>query len=73
MRVIFGALSLLIVVAIVALLAKKQLGAAVAPASGPASAAGVTVPSGTPQQQVQQFKQSVEGALNQPRPMPEDK
>jgi hypothetical protein len=73
MRVIFGALSLLIVIAIVALLAKKQLGAAIAPASGPASAAGVTAPSGTPKQQVQQFKQSVEGALNQPRPMPEDK
>jgi Na+-transporting methylmalonyl-CoA/oxaloacetate decarboxylase gamma subunit len=73
MRVVFGVLSLLIVVAIVGVLARKQLSAGVAPAAGPAPAEGVALPSGTPKQQVQQFQQAVEGALNQPRPMPEDK
>jgi hypothetical protein len=73
MRVVFGVLSLLIVVAIVGVLAKKQLSAAVGPAAAPASAEGASLPSGTPRQQVQQFKQAVEGAMQQPRPMPEDK
>lgn len=69
MRVVFSALSLLVVVAIVGLLAKKQL------AGGPparATEAGVVAPSGTPQQQVQQYKQAVQGAMQQPRPMPDD-
>jgi hypothetical protein len=74
MRVIFGVLSLLVVVAIIGVLAKKQLGA-VAPVAGPppATAPGtIAAPTGTPQQQVQQFKNAVEGALNQPRPMADD-
>jgi hypothetical protein len=73
MRVVFGVLSLLIVVAIVGVLAKKQLSAAVGPTTAPASVEGASLPSGTPRQQVQQFKQAVEGAMQQPRPMPEDK
>lgn len=71
MRAIFGVLSLLVVVAIVGILAKKQLTGAAAPA--PSNAAGVVVPAGTPQQQVQQYKQAVEGAMQQARPMPDDK
>jgi hypothetical protein len=72
MRVVFSALSLLVVVAIVGFLAKKQLaGAPAAPAR--ASEAGVVVPSGTPQQQVQQYQQAVQGAMQQARPMPDDK
>lgn len=71
MRIVFGALSLLIVVAIVAVLAKKQLGAVAAPAS-PATTQGVTVPTGTPQQQVQRVQQSVEDALKQSRPVDDD-
>jgi hypothetical protein len=71
MRVVFSALSLLVVVAIVGLLAKKQLaGAPAAPAR--ATEAGVVVPSGTPQQQVQQYKQAVQGAMQQARPMPDE-
>lgn len=74
MRVIFGVLSLLVVVAIVGILAKKQLGA-VAPVAAPAAAtAPGTAPvlSGTPQQQVQQYQQAIQGAMQQARPMPDD-
>ena len=75
MRAVFGVLSLLIVVAIVGLLVRKQF-ATVAPAATPAVAApagAMGAPSGTPQQQVQQFRQAVEGTMQQARPMPEDK
>jgi Na+-transporting methylmalonyl-CoA/oxaloacetate decarboxylase gamma subunit len=75
MRVVFGVLSLLVVVAIVGLLARKQLGATApvaAPASTPASGS-MAAPAGTPQQQVRQFQQAVQGAMQQARPMPEDK
>ena len=71
MRAIFSVLALLVVVAIVGMLAKKQLSAGVAPA--PAGApAGVAVPAGTPKQQVQQYEQALRGAMQQPRPMPDD-
>ena len=74
MRAVFGVLSLLVVVAIVGILAKKQLAGVPAPAGTPGlSAAGVVVPAGTPQQQVQQFQQAVQGAMQQPRPMPDEK
>jgi len=75
MRAVFGILSLLVVVAIVGLLARKQLGATApvaAPVSTPASGS-MAAPAGTPQQQVRQFQQAVQGAMQQARPMPEDK
>ena len=73
MRIVFGVLSLLIVVAIVGVIAKKQLGAVSASATAaPASTQGVTVPTGTPKQQVDQVKQSVEKALQQSRPVNDD-
>lgn len=82
MRVIFGVLSLLLVVAIVGVLAKKQLGTASTPIAAP-KAAGVELvlpaptPGATPQQQSQQLpqqvKENVEGLMQQARPMPEDK
>jgi hypothetical protein len=74
MRIVFSALSLLVVVAIVAFLAKKQLGAGVAPPTpGSVSSDGtVTAPTGTPKQQVDQFKKAAEAAMQQPRPMPDD-
>jgi Na+-transporting methylmalonyl-CoA/oxaloacetate decarboxylase gamma subunit len=73
MRIVFGVLSLLVVVAIIGVLAKKQLGA-VAPVAAPATSAPdtVVVPSGTPQQQVQQVQQAVQGAVQQARPMPDE-
>jgi hypothetical protein len=69
MRIVFGALSLLVVLAIVGVLAKKQLGAAGAgAATATTSTQGVTAPTGTPKQQVDQFKQSVDKAMQQSRP-----
>ena len=75
MRIVFGVLSLLVVVAVIGVLAKKQLGA-MAPGAAPAAvgaSAGMAPPVGTPQQQVQQFRQAAESALQQARPMPEEK
>jgi hypothetical protein len=70
---VFGALSLLIVVAIIGILAKKQLGAAQPSASsGAATTQGVAVPTGTPKQQVDQYKQSVEKAMQQSAPVVND-
>ena len=73
MRIVFGVLGLLIVVAIIGVLAKKQLGA-VAPSasSAPATTQGVAVPTGTPKQQVDQYKQSVEKAMQQSAPVVND-
>jgi hypothetical protein len=71
MRAIFGVLGLLLVVAIVGVLARQQLGAGVAPPAATAPP-GQAAPSGTPQQQVRQFQQAVEGAVQQPRAMPDD-
>ena len=73
MRAIFGVLGLLIVVAIVGVLAKKQLGAGVAPAAPAAKVEGVAAPTGTPKQQVDQFQQAVQGAMQQaPRTTPDE-
>jgi hypothetical protein len=73
MRGIFGVLGLLIVLAVVALLARKQTGAL------SVATPGISVPSSgtTPQQQSQQIQkqigQSVENSLQQARPLPDDK
>ncbi len=72
MKAIFSVVGLLLVLAIVGLLAKKQLGSGVAPPVAVPGAPGLTVPAGNPKQQVQQFQQAVEGAMQQPRPMPTD-
>ena len=72
MRAIFGMLSLLVAVLIVGVLVKKQLGTGAGPSAAPVTSSGVTAPSGTPQQQVQQVKQAVEGAMQQPRVMPDE-
>lgn len=69
MRGIFGIVGLLVVVAIVGVLAKKQLGAGVAPRSG--TGAEATAAPVAPKQQVQQFEQAVQGAMQQARPMPD--
>jgi hypothetical protein len=75
MRGLFGIVGLLLTLAIIGVLAKKQMGAltTVAPPAGFASApAGATV-----QQQSQliqqQVKQSVEAQMQQARPMPDEK
>ena len=66
----FAVLGLLVVVAIVGMLARNQMNAGVAPRAA-GEEAGVAAPA-TPQQQVQQFQQAVEGAMQQARPMPHD-
>ncbi|APW41973.1 hypothetical protein [Rhodoferax saidenbachensis] len=78
MRAIVGVLGLLIVLAIVGLLAKTQLGSMRAKPAVPNTsgvAMPVVTPDATPQQQSQQIQQqvqqSVEGAM-QARPMPDD-
>ena len=71
MRAIFSVLGLLLVVAVIGFLAKSQLKAGVAPATG-GSEAGSAAPAATPQQQVKQFEQAVQGAVQQARPMPDN-
>lgn len=69
MRAVFGIVGLLIVLAIVGVLAKKQLGSAASVVPGAAPAAS---PQQQSQQMQQQIKQTVEGTLQQARPMPDD-
>ena len=77
MRLIFGVLSLLLLVFVVGLLAKKQLGALSVTGTAPAASAAGTVPTSTPQQQSQQLqnqvKKSLEDAMQQARPQEDDK
>ncbi len=81
MRTILGVLSLLLVVAVMGVLARKQLKATSVmqlPAASAASAptgnagAGMNVPQQSQQLQ-QQIKQSVEATMQQARPEPDDK
>ena len=84
MRMIFGVLSLLFVVAVVGFLAKKQM-ASVNEIKVPSVSASGTIgtavpsinPSGNVQQQSQQiqqqFKAAAEAAVQQPRAMPDEK
>jgi hypothetical protein len=75
MRAILGLAGLLVAVAIVGLLAKKQLATVAAPASAPATGAvaGAPVPSGPPRQQVEQVRQSVDALMQAaPRTVPGD-
>ena len=80
MRGMFGLVGLLLVVAIVGLLAKKNLSSLTGAPAPAATSAGVALPTTTPgatvkeqsQQIQQQVKQQVETAVQQPRPMPED-
>jgi hypothetical protein len=71
MRAIFSVLGLLLVVAVIGFLARSQLKAGVAPAV-PGVEAGSTAVPATPQQQVKQFEQAVQGAVQQARPMPDN-
>ena len=85
MRAIFGVLSLLLVLALVGLLVKKQLAstqqaipALTLPAPTTAGAeAAPTQPVGTvpaqSQQIQQQYKQAMDAAVQQARPMPDEK
>lgn len=69
MRAVVSVLGLVIVVAVIGMVAKKQLAAL-----SPAPARTVAGQSATvaPQQQVQQVRQAVEAAMQAPRAMPDD-
>lgn len=74
MRGIFSVVGLLLVVAVVALLARKQLTPVAVPQASPGSPeAAAAVPVGTPPQQVQQFQQAVQESMQAPRPEPDTK
>jgi predicted lipid-binding transport protein (Tim44 family) len=81
MRAIFGILGLILVVAVVGMLAKKQLHSVSEiqpmPQDSNPSTLTVTAPGATVQQQSlqiqQQVKKSVEDSLQQTRAVPEDK
>ena len=83
MRAIFGVLSLVVVLLVVAVLAKKQLTStqqAVPVLALPALAGpdGTLVKQGATaqeqsQQVQQQYKQAIDNAMQQTRPMPDDK
>lgn len=80
MRAIFSVLGLLVVVALVGFLAKKQLSDAsninIQPQDGAQVLIPKTKPGATPKQQSeqigQQVKQSVEAAMQQQRPVVDD-
>lgn len=73
MRGIFSIVGLLVVVAIIGVLAKKQLSASSAkPAVVDGSVLPAPDPARSPQQQTQQIRQALDGAM-QARPMPEDR
>ncbi|MDB5847969.1 MAG: hypothetical protein JWP29_1721 [Rhodoferax sp.] len=73
MRGVFSLLGLVVVLALIGLLVRKQMAPTVLPSPVGAASAPAT---GTARQQSQQIQQdvrkAVEGAMQQPRPMPED-
>ncbi|MFM9880974.1 MAG: hypothetical protein ACKVOO_11275 [Burkholderiaceae bacterium] len=78
MKGLLGLAGLLLTLAVVGVLVKKQLAAVSQPVPAltlpvPAGAASVAAPgtSQSPQALPQQYKQAVEGALQQARPMPD--
>ena len=79
MRGVFGMVGLVVALAIVGVLAKKQLAStqAVVPSLQVPAAVPVPAPTGTvreqSQQVQQQYQQALESALQQPRPLPDDK
>lgn len=75
MRGIFSIVGLLVALAIVGLLVKKQLGTQIAVPSAPGMPAvsADAPPQVQSQQAQQQVKQAVEAALQQARPMPDEK
>ena len=74
MRGTFGLIGLVIVLALVGLVIKKQMAATTAPV--PALQQGATAPTGSVRQQSQQvqeqLRQQMDALMQQARPMPED-
>ena len=62
-----GLVGLVLALVIVGVLAKKQLGGMASPAAAPGQA-----PPAQPRQVEQQFKQALDAAMQQSRPVPDD-
>ena len=77
MRAIFGVLSLLLVLAVVGLLVKKQLVSTQQALPALTLPSAPSKPAGTVQEQSQeiqqQYKQALDAAVQQARPVPDDK
>lgn len=77
MKAVFGVLGLLLVVAVMGLLAKKQLaglsGVGVTPGIAAGASAPLTTPQPTSQQLQNQVRRSVEDAMKQARPQTDEK
>ena len=79
MRVVFGMVGLVVALAIVGVLVKKQLAStrAVAPSLQIPGVAPASAPTGTVREQSQQiqqqYKQALDAAMQQARPMPDEK
>ena len=73
MRAVFGILGLVIVVAVIGVLAKKQLASVAVPSVAPPGASAAPAGAVTPRQQMDQLKQGLESTLQQPREIPDDK
>ena len=79
MRVVFGMVGLVVALAIVGVLAKKQLAStrAVVPSLQIPGVAPASAPTGTVREQSQQiqqqYKQALDAAMQQARPMPDEK
>ncbi len=70
MRPVLGVVSLLMVLAVVGVIARKQLREAVGSREGTASGAATEW---NAQQTQREIKAAIEGVMLQPRPMPDDK
>lgn len=69
-----GLVGLVLALAIVGLLVKKQLGSTVGPSlpATPGAAAAPAAPTSNPRQVQEQFKQSLDAAMQAPRDVPEE-
>ncbi|MBS0340723.1 MAG: hypothetical protein JSS56_09355 [Proteobacteria bacterium] len=67
-----GLVGLVVALAVVGLLVKKQLTTPVAPAVSVEGAGTLGAPASNPRQAQEQFKQSLDAAMQQPRPMPDE-
>ena len=70
---LFGLLGLVLALVIVGMLVRKQLGTTVAPALPPGTDQSAPAPtSSNPRQVQEQFKQSLDAAMQQPRALPDE-
>lgn len=68
----FGLIGLVLALVIVGLLVKKQLTSTVAPVVSVPGATAAPAPVSDPRQVQEQFKQSLDAAMHQPRAMPDE-